>query len=193
MLYAQHAPKKVKSIFISAVFLGRPEDEEWIFNRSGMIYPDYYEKMINIVPMDQRKNLPEYFFNKIKTGTQSEKEKVASAVGNYEYSLMFMHPSKEEFSDEVSEDDIYDVKIYLHYSVNKFFINESNSILRNLDKIKHIPLTIVHGRHDMCCPLEGAYLLHKGLKKSKLIIVDAENHKSKKVSRLLTSELQKDI
>lgn len=30
-----------------------------------------------------------------------------------------------------------------------------------MDKIRHIPCTIVQGRYDMVCPAETAWLLHK--------------------------------
>ena len=34
-------------------------------------------------------------------------------------------------------------------------------LLDNVDKIRHIPATIVQGRYDMVCPFETAWLLHK--------------------------------
>jgi proline iminopeptidase len=44
-------------------------------------------------------------------------------------------------------------------------------ILKNAYKIKHIPLSIIHGRYDFVCAPRDAYLLHKALPKSKLFFV----------------------
>ena len=34
-------------------------------------------------------------------------------------------------------------------------------LLKNVDKIRHIPTTIVQGRYDLVCPMDTAWELHK--------------------------------
>ena len=36
-------------------------------------------------------------------------------------------------------------------------------LIKNADKIRHIPATIVQGRYDLVCPFETAWQLHKVL------------------------------
>ena len=48
-----------------------------------------------------------------------------------------------------------------HYFVNGGFFKKDTHILDNVDKIRHIPCTIVQGRYDVVCPAETAWLLHK--------------------------------
>ena len=47
------------------------------------------------------------------------------------------------------------------YFMNKGFFTEDNQLLNNIDTIRNIPATIVHGRYDLVCPIESAWELHK--------------------------------
>ena len=58
-----------------------------------------------------------------------------------------------------------------HYLSNDCFLEE-NYILKNLEKICHIPIKIVHGKEDAICPLKFAIKLNSKLKNSELFILD---------------------
>jgi proline iminopeptidase len=58
-----------------------------------------------------------------------------------------------------------------HYLSNDCFLEE-NYILKNLEKIYHIPIKIVHGKEDAICPLKFAIELDSKLKNSELFILD---------------------
>ena len=64
-----------------------------------------------------------------------------------------------------------------HFIVNNCFLAD-NQILANCDKIENIPTTIVHGRYDIVCPFDNAWLLHQQLPQSSLIVSDASGHAS---------------
>lgn len=53
---------------------------------------------------------------------------------------------------------------------------EEGQLLRNANKIAHIPAVIINGRYDLICPLETAYKLHQALPGSKLVIVERAGH-----------------
>ncbi|MBX9886834.1 MAG: hypothetical protein K2Y30_02745 [Flavobacteriaceae bacterium] len=59
-----------------------------------------------------------------------------------------------------------------HYLTNNCFLDE-NYILKNVEKINHIPTKIIHGKHDAICPLKFAVELHSTLINSDLFIVEA--------------------
>lgn len=66
-------------------------------------------------------------------------------------------------------------RIEAHYFINKAFL-EPDQILRDATKLLDIPLTIVHGRYDVVCPLEQAYALHQALPQARLHIVRDAGH-----------------
>ena len=53
------------------------------------------------------------------------------------------------------------VLLFSHYFVHGGFFDSDTHVLDNIDKIRHIPATIVQGRYDMVCPAETAWELHK--------------------------------
>ncbi|NOY67674.1 MAG: prolyl aminopeptidase, partial [Gammaproteobacteria bacterium] len=66
-------------------------------------------------------------------------------------------------------------RIECHYFVNASFI-EPDQILSNIDVIRHIPTTIIHGRYDMVCPVEQAFSLHEAWPEASLNIIDNAGH-----------------
>ncbi len=66
-------------------------------------------------------------------------------------------------------------RIECHYFMNNSFLEE-NQILNNIDKISHIPGTIVQGRYDMVCPMESAYELYEAWPNAELDIIPDAGH-----------------
>ena len=64
-----------------------------------------------------------------------------------------------------------------HYMVNQCFL-EDNQILDNCDKIQHINTVIVHGRYDVVCPFDNAWLLSQKLINAQLIVSESAGHTS---------------
>jgi proline iminopeptidase len=62
-----------------------------------------------------------------------------------------------------------------HYMAHDCFLSQ-NQILDNCDCIRHIPTTIVHGRYDIVCPFDNAWLLHEQLPGSELVISESSGH-----------------
>ncbi|KAF4969726.1 hypothetical protein F66182_17839, partial [Fusarium sp. NRRL 66182] len=49
----------------------------------------------------------------------------------------------------------------------------------NIDKIRHIPTTLVQGRYDIICAPQTAWDLHKAWPETKLIWIAAAGHSVK--------------
>ena len=62
-------------------------------------------------------------------------------------------------------------RIENHYFTNKAWFERDGWLLEkaNLDKIRHIPTSIVQGRYDVVCPAISAYDLHKALPHSDIV------------------------
>jgi proline iminopeptidase len=63
----------------------------------------------------------------------------------------------------------------MHYSVNSCFIIH-NPILKQIDKVRDIPMQIIHGRYDFVCPVTQAWLLSHHCPQAKLSIIDNAGH-----------------
>ncbi|GIW62576.1 MAG: hypothetical protein KatS3mg090_0402 [Patescibacteria group bacterium] len=112
----------------------------------------------------------------LKQGREEEKKKITALLFGLESSIFRIDvPIAELKEEDVDEKMTASAKIYFHYLANNFFIKE-NQILKNIEKIKHIPTLILHGRYDIVCSLEGAYTLHKHLSNSELFITNFAGH-----------------
>ena len=62
-----------------------------------------------------------------------------------------------------------------HYSVNNGFFGDGG-LLRDIDRVRGIPIIAVAGRHDMVCPVKTAYDLHKHWPEMELQVVPDAGH-----------------
>ena len=104
---------------------------------------------------------------------------------------------KESLIDEFSDPKfaLAFAKIENHYFVNKGFFKSDSQLLDDIDKIKHIPSTIIQGRYDIVCPAATAWEVHKKWPISELIIADTSGHSAfeEQITSLLIASTNKYI
>ncbi|MDR0779719.1 MAG: alpha/beta fold hydrolase, partial [Pseudomonadales bacterium] len=59
---------------------------------------------------------------------------------------------------------------------NGGFFDSDDQLLRDVEKIRHIPCVIVQGRYDVVCPMRSAWHLHKAWPEAKLVVVPDAGH-----------------
>jgi len=60
--------------------------------------------------------------------------------------------------------------------VNNCFFETDNYLLDHVNRIRHVPGVIVHGRYDIICPFKSAWDLHKAWPESTLKIIPDAGH-----------------
>lgn len=182
LAYAQMYPQHVKGLLLSSMFLGRPRDVAWAFSEDNGVsrfFPDLWEKRLeflrnfNTHPKDAAKVLLE----RMREGNLETIQEIVAGVNNWEGNLMNAQEDVAEINPEdVKEETIAAIKIFLHYEANKFFL-EDDQLIKNIRSIQDIPTIIVHGRYDLLCPPEQAWEVHKRLTHAEIIILPSSNHK----------------
>ena len=177
LVYAQTHPEVITEMILRGIYLGSQEDTDWIFQHgASKIFPEAWEDFIAVVPEGERDNIMAAYY-KILTGNDEElKAKAARAWSTWEFSISKLHQDQELIA-ETSETKyaIAIATLECHYLLHGCFLEE-NQILSNIDKIKHIPLTIVQGRYDIVCLPKDAWILHKEMPCSVLNIVADAGH-----------------
>lgn len=181
LLYAEHYPGRVSGLLLSSIFLARQTDLDWSFTKVGgvdHIFPDLWENRTQFLNKHNTSasSVAYDLLKELESGNQPAVQNIVSGIANWEGNLIsaqsdlsFMDPA------DVDENTIANVKISLHYEANRFWIKDSE-ILVNINVIKDIPSIIVHGRHDVLCPANQAWELHKALPKSELVYLPTSNH-----------------
>ncbi len=96
----------------------------------------------------------------------------------YESACLRLIPLPPGIDEEMDENHAYAIaRLECHYFVNCMF-DPDDYLLRHVDKIRHIPCTIVQGRYDVVCPPVTAYELHQRWPEARFVIVPDAGHSS---------------
>ena len=180
LVYAENHPERVKSLVLRGIFLARPEDTHWTFTGGGAtrIYPDYWQDYLDLIPAGGSQGNIEKAYE-LMTGDDPEiAQQVARAWSEWEIRCCTLVPNEEFVKAATSDESCWTLARHeAHFMVNDCFL-AANEILKNSYKLADIPTIIVHGRYDVICPFDNAWLLHKALPLSRLVVSETAGHAS---------------
>jgi len=179
LCYAIKYPVTVKGMVLRGIFLASKEENDY-FLKGGCKthFPEVWETLISKVPNKYKKNPVEYFMKMLNHKDPKVVYKFARDWSLYEFSILSLEYDMKKARKEVKGKWIVPfARIEAHYLMQKCFLPK-DYILKNVDKMKNIPLSIIHGRYDFVCIPDAAYKLHKALPKSKLFFVTAGHSSS---------------
>lgn len=177
LLYAETYSQHVKGLILNCVFLARRKDIDW-FYRSGTnaIFPEHWEAFIKPIPENERDNLVQAYANRLNGDDEVARMSAAKCWSLWLARTISLHPHHnniEHFTDPHFAMAL--ARIESHYFANYCFI-EDNRILEQINRVRHLPIYLIHGRYDMICPLENAWKIHQACPRSELIIVRDAGH-----------------
>lgn len=185
LLFAQKYPRRVRRLVLNSVFLAGTADRAWMENISGdLFYPDVMEKIRTAAGNEPVSP----YYHRLLQGNKKDINRAMGLYGSYEGIMGSTHADLPKAPFD--EDRIKYAQMFFHYDSHDYFI-KPDEILKNAKKIAAIPTMIVHNRLDMSCPVQNAWLLHKALPKSKLIIVPNRGHGSDLLHDTIKQELEK--
>lgn len=177
LAYAQAYPEVVTELVLRGIFLGREKELSWLYQHgASMVFPDMWEKYIEPIPVEQRKDFISAYHSILTGDDEKLKQQAAIAWSVWEASTSKLFIDKKSI-DRYAEDkfSLAFARIECHYFKNKLFIQEAQ-LLEEAYKIKDIPGVIVQGRYDMVCPAVSAWDLHKVWPKAELDIIADAGH-----------------
>ncbi len=196
LTYAQNYPQNILGMVLYSIFLGRRKDINWLdMGGARIIFPEVWDNFSNFLKKENisEQNYLDVFSEKIINGDIDTQKKYTAVHKNWERLISTLdHLGSCLKMEDVKDEDILSSKIYLHYAKNKFFLKE-NQILENMKTIEHIPTLILHGRYDIVCPVEQAYLVHKSLKKSSLEVFNQSGHRLEVDAKIIRKYFKKLI
>ena len=172
----QHA-QKVSGFILRGIFLGTQEEYDWLYQPTGAagFFPKYYRDFIELLKNESLES-PLLGYQTLLT-SQNELLKVAASKAWYvwESRLSSIEHSCETLSQiDDPHQALCMAQISNHYFVNNCFL--TSPLLSNIDKIKHLPAIIIHGRYDMVCQLKQADKLAQAWPNAQLQILPCAGH-----------------
>ncbi len=178
LAYAETYPHNVSRLVLRSIFLCRKWELEEFFNsdRFSVIYPDIWEEFVEFIPEKERNDLAKAYEKRMFTKDIKIRNRAIQLFSFWDLVRQQLIPEVDKPEDIVVNDKSFGWKIYFHYHNRKMFFKE-NQLLKNINKIRHIPGVILHGRYDLICPLQNAWDLHKAWPEAEFHIIPATSHK----------------
>jgi len=172
LCYAIKYPKTVLGMVLRGIYLGtRYENEYFMSGGAKTHFPDVWERFVRIVPKRHRRHPEFYYWKMMNSKNKKIMKKYCYEWAFYECSMVHLMYNQKTVAKEMRGNWFIPLaKLEAKYLMNDCFLPK-NYVLRNVNKIKNIPFSIVHGRYDFVCTPDMAYSLHKALPKSKLFFV----------------------
>ena len=158
LAYAQTHPERVLGLVLRGIFLCRPAEIRWFYEEGGAswILPEKWQRYADAIPADERGQMMEAYSRRLTSDDESVRLAAAKAWGAWEGGAITLAESPEtEASFSAPEVAVSLARIEAHYFRNHCWL-EPDQLLRDVDKIRHIPTTIIHGRYDIICPVKNA-------------------------------------
>lgn len=198
LAYAQTHPDGCLGLILRSIFLMRRQEIDWMLYGTRRFFPDVWEAFAGHLPEDERADLLEGYYKRLTSGDIQVQSSAAKVWNNYESTCATLIPQGERVyaTEEDVSHAVCIARMETHYFRNNMFTPETQ-LLDNVDRIRHIPGVIVHGRYDMLCPVQTAYELHQRWPEARLIVVPDAGHSAMeptlRAELIMAGERMKDI
>lgn len=179
LAYAQQHPSRVTGMILRGIFLCRQRDIDWFYEQGygvERIYPDYWQDYLAPIPEAERGHMVAAYYKRLTGDNEIARMQAAKAWACWEGRTANLQPKESvmaHFTDPYTAMSV--ARIEAHYFINQGFL-QPNQLLREAQKIAHLPGSIIHGRYDMICPLEQAIALHEQWQNADFHIIPACGH-----------------
>lgn len=177
LAYAEAHPEYVMGLIVRGIFLCRDQDIHWFYqDGASRVFPDYWADYLRVIPEAERGDMLAAYYQRLTGSDELVRMAAAKAWSVWEGLCATLRPNQsvaEYFSDPHVALAL--ARIEAHYFVNKSFM-QANQLLSDAHKLAGIPGVIVHGRYDMVCPLDNAFVLHEVWPSAELQIIRDAGH-----------------
>eukprot|EP01043_Picozoa_sp_COSAG02_P032142 COSAG02_NODE_2134_length_9720_cov_3.845027_2_plen_305_part_00 len=190
--YAEAHPDRCLGLSLTSMWLAREADIQWWFQGVRAMFPELWAGFAELVPKAERDNLRGAYCSRILGDDPSTAAMAAEQLCIYEQGFMQfdVDPSDAKHravelkgtpnGQGVAEPDPAAVaygKIFAHYASQNFFLKDCE-LLDNASKIVGLPVEMVVGRYDCCCPPANSFDLAQLLPLCNLVVVPGAGHKA---------------
>ena len=176
LAYAQAHPQRCSGLVLRGIFLSRASEIDWFLYGMRSFFPEAWHAFAGFVPEPERDDLLGAYSRRLNDPDPQIRIEAARNWSAYEGSCSTLLASKStvaHYSDDRVALGL--ARIEAHYFANRSFLGE-NQLIADIDRIRHLPCTIVQGRYDMVCPIGTANELHSAWPEADYIVVPDAGH-----------------
>jgi proline iminopeptidase len=175
--YAQEVPEACASLTLRGIFLMREAEIRWLFEAGRLFRPEAWDALLAGLAPEKRDGDPlEEYAQLLEHPDRGVRLAAARRWSVFEAILANLVPNSARLAGATEEGVAYAMaRIEVHYFRNNRY-QPDDQLIRRMDRIRHIPATIVQGRYDLLCPPITAMQLHRAWPGSRLMMVEDAGH-----------------
>lgn len=176
LAYAEQHPDRVSEIILAAVFGGRRRDIEWLYRGAGRFYPGEWERFAAGAGVPRDGDIVGAYARLMEDPDPAVRQKAALDWCAWEDAVLSHETQgKAAMSGLPSLEQLAFVRTCAHYFSHGAFL-EDGVLIREAGRLAGIPGVMVHGRMDMCAPLENAWELSRAWPDAELLVAEDAGH-----------------
>jgi proline iminopeptidase len=172
--YAERHPERVSELVLVAFWLMGRKDVDWLY-RGGVarLFPAEWERFSHGVPDPVAASVERLESPDAKVRAQAALDWTA-----WEDTVLSLEPHGKPapYSDRASNALIAFARICAHYAAHDGWLGDGE-LLENVGRLRGIPGVILHGRHDLSCPVDSAWAFARAWEGGELTVFDDAGHK----------------
>ncbi|MAE52137.1 MAG: prolyl aminopeptidase [Micavibrio sp.] len=160
--YAIAYPDRVISLILRGIFLCEHYEVDWFLHGMGNLFPEAYDQFAGFIPQEEQEDLLGAYYKRL-TDDSNPNEQMEAAIcwTLYEGACSSIVPNYEIITtNEQKQHALAMARLEAHFFTHEVRSPE-DSLLKQIDRIRHIPSSIIQGRYDAICPIKTAYKLHQ--------------------------------
>jgi proline iminopeptidase len=175
--YTETHPDRASEMVLRGIFILRRAELDWYYQfGASEVFPDLWEAFLAPIPPEERGDFRGAYRRRLTSDDEAVRLAAAQAWSIWEGRTITLLPDADTstgFQDPHFA--LAFARIENHYFVNHGWLEEGQ-LIANASRLRHIPATIVQGRHDMACPTRNAHDLHRAWPEARYHLIEGAGH-----------------
>lgn len=193
LAYAEQHPDRVSELVLLAIFLSDRDELQWLYGGLRRFLPIEHEALRNAAPEGLRDGDLIVVYNELLNDADPDvRQRAADAWIDWENAVVSLDPDTR--GPNVARQDaryrLAFARLCAHYFSHGAWLRRQQ-LIEDVDRIRHIPAVLIHGRVDPQGPLSTAWELSQAWPEAELVILDNAGHTSPVIGTAIRDALAK--
>ncbi|NCW77905.1 MAG: alpha/beta fold hydrolase [Oxalobacteraceae bacterium] len=180
LMYAGAHKEHISALVLRGSFLASAREMQWFFQSLKAMVPQGWAALVNGWSEAQKNHVLATLTQHLLRGTDKEQHDAAMRWAAYEDSVMQAMNGKlieapSSGARQASERVLAKYRLQAHYLSQGCFTSE-HALLDIASGLKHLPVALIHGTHDLVCPPENAVRLAAAMPHARIFWVTQGGH-----------------
>lgn len=176
LAYALRHPLRVTEMVLSDITTSRRSEAAWLYGALSSLFPQAWERFAGHVSKGMGDVVAAYR-HCMENADRAVRLAAAQSWCAWEDAVLSLEPNAKPnlFGGQPNEHVLAFVRICTHYLHHGAWLEEG-TLIREAQRLEGIPGVLIHGRHDLSCPVGTAWQLARAWPGVELIVVEDTGH-----------------